>query len=894
MGSRIAAAAPVSSGFIASNSNAGLLYTASPQPTPLIYFGGTADPYVLYPGGLFTKNGLFFTSAPTETAIAWWAAFDSAVTPPTVVSMPDLVTTDGSTVECYTYTQPASGEGHAVHFYKIIGGDHSWPGGTNGTTNNLDVDASSLIWDFFKRNGRIVPPVVTVTPAGARPTWTWSPGHSIGGAGVFRYALDGTSLSAAVESTALGFTPGSDLSGGVHTLRVQERNAYGTWSMSTPVSITINSTPVISTAKPAALTMLEDVAGSVYLAASDANGDTLTWSVQTQGGKGVMTVGSTGTSVTAIYTPTANVNGSDTVVIRVSDSHGGTDTITVNVGITAVNDAPVVATAISDQNAAVGVLFTYTVPTNSFTDADGDLLTWSATSLPAWLSFNSVTHTFSGTPTTSDVGSAIITVTVKDPHLAATSDNFTITVAADLTPPATPAATVVTGADPTLPTLSGTTETGATVRVYASGIQVGTTIADGSGAWSWTPVVPLSQGTHVLTVIAVDTAGNSSTASATTTVVVPGGSVGGSSVSSGSDSGGGGGGCGGGALVGVLLLINMLSFHQRRGVESVGKSLCMLTVVSVLLSAPAVAADTAYDPLVISPPTAPTTCDLTVHDAERNRDIPIRVYLPLTTTRCPVVLFSPGLGGSRDNCAYLGAHWASRGYVVVVLQHAGSDASVWEDKPASERMEAMKQAAGIANFLLRAKDVPAVLDQTARWNTTDGHVLVGRLDLTRVGMSGHSFGAVTTQAVSGQTSGVATLSLTDPRIKAAIAFSPSNRGDAAQAFGQVSIPWLLMTGTKDVAPIGGATVASRLAVFPALPAGGKYELVLHGAEHSAFTDRALPGDKEPRNPNHHRAILGLSTAFWDAWLREDPAALAWLDGDGARSLLAKDDRWQRK
>jgi hypothetical protein len=41
-------------------------------------------------------------------------------------------------------------------------------------------------------------------------------------------------------------------------------------------------------------------------------------------------------------------------------------------------------------------------------------------------------------------------------------------------------------------------------------------------------------------------------------------------------------------------------------------------------------------------------------------------------------------------------------------------------------------------------------------------------------------------------------------------------------------------------------------------------LVLHNAEHSVFTDRPLPGEREPRNPNHHRVILALSTAFWDA------------------------------
>jgi hypothetical protein len=69
-------------------------------------------------------------------------------------------------------------------------------------------------------------------------------------------------------------------------------------------------------------------------------------------------------------------------------------------------------------------------------------------------------------------------------------------------------------------------------------------------------------------------------------------------------------------------------------------------------------------------------------------------------------------------------------------------------------------------------------------------------------------------------------------------------------------------------------------------------LVLQDAEHSVFTDRPLPGDQEPRNPNHHRAVLALSTAFWDAYLRGDTQALAWLNGSGPRSVLKSDDQWQ--
>ncbi len=104
---------------------------------------------------------------------------------------------------------------------------------------------------------------------------------------------------------------------------------------------------------------------------------------------------------------------------------------------------------------------------------------------------------------------------------------------------------------------------------------------------------------------------------------------------------------------------------------------------------------------------------------------------------------------------------------------------------------------------------------------------------------------------------------------------------------------MLMTGTKDLSPIGGADLASRTGVYPHLPASiSKYELVLKDAEHSAFTDRGLPGDHEARNPNHHRAILALSTAFWDTHLRGDERARAWLHGDPARGRLEPDDRWQ--
>jgi predicted dienelactone hydrolase len=301
-----------------------------------------------------------------------------------------------------------------------------------------------------------------------------------------------------------------------------------------------------------------------------------------------------------------------------------------------------------------------------------------------------------------------------------------------------------------------------------------------------------------------------------------------------------------------------------------------------------------YDPLAGGAAGQSSHLDLTAHDAARHRDIPLRVYLPTNAAPAPVVLFSHGLGGSRAVSEFLGEHWAARGYVAVFLQHPGSDESVLKNVPIRHWMRVLKKAASLENLLLRVQDVPAVLDQLEVWNVDTTNQLAGRLDLKKVGMSGHSFGAVTTEAVSGQTLPVGGQKFTDPRIKAAIVFSPSapRAGTAAQAFGAVKIPWLLMTGTKDLAPIGNATMKTRLAVYPALHGAPKYELVLHNAEHSVFTDRALPGECEPRNPNHHRVILALSTAFWDAYLRGDAEALAWLNGSGPRSVMEADDRWQ--
>lgn len=79
------------------------------------------------------------------------------------------------------------------------------------------------------------------------------------------------------------------------------------------------------------------------------------------------------------------------------------------------NHAPVVSVPMVDKNWIEGASLQYSVPSGTFTDPDRNTLSYAASlsggaALPAWLSFNSTTHTFSGT---APVGSPDYTVRVS-------------------------------------------------------------------------------------------------------------------------------------------------------------------------------------------------------------------------------------------------------------------------------------------------------------------------------------------------------------------------------------------------------------------------------------------------------------------------------------------------
>lgn len=273
-----------------------------------------------------------------------------------------------------------------------------------------------------------------------------------------------------------------------------------------------------------------------------------------------------------------------------------------------------------------------------------------------------------------------------------------------------------------------------------------------------------------------------------------------------------------------------------------------------------------------------TVLDRVWHDGARDRDVPVRVYLPEGKGNCPVTVFSHGLGGSREGYVFLGESWASHGYVSVHLQHPGSDDGLWKGADEGERRRAMISGASAENARLRVGDMTFALDQLERLNRDEG-ALSGRLDLDRIGAAGHSFGALTVELATGAGR---RLIPTDPRIKAVIPMS-SPVPPLVKGYGGIQIPALHMTGTEDVSM--HTTAEARLIPFQQATFSPTYLVNFKGGTHSIFGGRDVTG--RAAKDKYSKYILQATNAFWDAHLKGAPAAREWWSsGAAARDLGA--------
>lgn len=124
-----------------------------------------------------------------------------------------------------------------------------------------------------------------------------------------------------------------------------------------------------------------------------------------------------------------SIVGSNLVTITANDGNGGQASATLTITIiSSGNHAPTVANPPPAQAGTTGAPFEYVLPPNTFADADGDTLTYSATDLPLGIAFDVLTQTFSGTPSTA--GTNWVVITANDGRGGQVSADLVITATA--------------------------------------------------------------------------------------------------------------------------------------------------------------------------------------------------------------------------------------------------------------------------------------------------------------------------------------------------------------------------------------------------------------------------------------------------------------------------------
>ena len=359
------------------------------------------------------------------------------------------------------------------------------------------------------------PPVVTVSaPADgsvtndSTPTLTYNVTDT--NLGTTTCSLDGGAFGACVD-------PLPSLADGAHTIAVRHVDLAGN-------STTVTNSFTVDTAAPAAPVITSPADGTL----TSDNTPTISGTAEANSVVEVFADAvSLGTAVTDgsgnwTFTPgTPIADGTYDFTATATDSGGNTSAASAAVEITIDSTAPTAPVITSPSN---GTLTSDNTPTvtgtaeaNSTVEvfADGvSLGTATADGAGDW--------TFTPGSAIAD-GTYDFTATATDAAGNESVPSTPVEITIDTTAPAAPA--ITSPSDGTItndntPTVSGTAEANSTVEVFADGISVGTTTADGAGNWTFTPGSAIADGTYDFTATATDAAGNESVPSAPVEITI--------------------------------------------------------------------------------------------------------------------------------------------------------------------------------------------------------------------------------------------------------------------------------------------------------------------------------------------------------------------------------------
>lgn len=335
-----------------------------------------------------------------------------------------------------------------------------------------------------------------------------------------------------------------------------------------------------------------------------------------------------------------------------------------------------------------------------------------------------------------------------------------------------------------------------------------------------------------------------------------------------------------------------------------------------------------------------------LHDSTRNKDLELSIEYPTKEGPYPVIIFSPGYGYSNLNYVGTSAYWTSHGYVVIKPKHADAGSVKGEETPlgttperrGEERRDRRRRAQETpqqppvfranpaeqwdkltpADWQNRAADIRLIIDSLPKLMDQYPEIKP-RVDATKIGVGGHSYGAFAALLVGGArtfNAAGAPVSYADPRVKAVVAMSPpgpsASRGLTSQSFADLRLPVLFITGSQDFGTAESENAAWRRQAYELSPAGDKWFVSLNGAGAAAFTGRMadvmpyyepvyqspdyyphpgspgtnpayVPPQEQRRGAavsypqmNLVNAVKTMSLAFWDAYLKNAPAARDYL------------------
>lgn len=293
---------------------------------------------------------------------------------------------------------------------------------------------------------------------------------------------------------------------------------------------------------------------------------------------------------------------------------------------------------------------------------------------------------------------------------------------------------------------------------------------------------------------------------------------------------------------------------------------------------------------------------------------------PPNAAPSPVVVLSHGLASRRADLRFLADHLASHGFAVVVPEHVGSDAAYQTAVSMAERYDASNPA----EFIDRPQDVRLALDELERLSQSPSPADAAwrdRLDLSRVGLIGHSYGGYTTLAMAGADLDIARLRqicvgdrplanfsallqcdaatlpdhhyrLRDPRIQAAIAITPV----AGSIFGptniaKIDIPLMLVSGSDDVLT---PAIAEQIHPFVWLTQPDRYLAMMTSGNHAGFypqlggTEQSLglvlDFTKGPDPILGSEYVKALSLAMMEVYIAQDETYRPYLSASYAAFL----------